>query len=70
MKRSLISLLAGSLCLCIVLSFSACEGEPPPGPVGDNVNDYLNGLPTWTEFSPPRPDMDASPTGGPIVDEA
>ncbi|MEM6801203.1 MAG: thiol-activated cytolysin family protein, partial [Bacteroidota bacterium] len=69
MKRSLIIVLSASLLLLIILSFSACEGETPPGPVGDSVNDYLNDLPTWTEFSPPRPNMDAAPTGGPLVDE-
>jgi len=50
---------------CFILS---CEGEKPPGPVGENVNDYLSGLPSWTEFAPPLADMDAAPTGEAATD--
>ncbi len=69
MKNLRLSLLAGVFILCSALAFFACEGETPPGPVGDNVNDYLSGLPTWTEFSPPMPDMDPAPTGESPSDE-
>ncbi|MEL6251698.1 MAG: thiol-activated cytolysin family protein [Bacteroidota bacterium] len=69
MKNLRLSLLAGVFILISVLAFFACEGEVPPGPVGDNVNDYLSGLPSWSEFSPPRADMDPAPTGENPSDE-
>jgi hypothetical protein len=37
-----------------------------PGPNPD-VDTYLQGLPSWAQFSPPQPDADPAPTGAPTL---
>lgn len=54
----------GVLCVLLV----ACsEDEAPgtgPGPTGE-VNQYLQGLPSWAQFSPALPDEDPAPDSAP-----
>lgn len=54
-----------SVVLALAIAFIAgCNGDKGTGP--DNtaeLGQYLQGLPSWTEFSPPLPDQAAGPTG-------
>lgn len=56
----------GVLCALLV----ACsEDEGPvtgPGPTGE-VNQYLQGLPSWAQFSPQLPDQDPAPSGAAML---
>ena len=49
----------------LIVLIAGCSGDKSTG-VNQNVtqvNTYLQGLPTWAEFSPLLPDQDPTPTG-------
>jgi len=52
------------LMLTLVPSCSGDNGSTGPGSTTE-VNSYLQSLPDWSSFSPPVPEEDSTPTGGP-----
>ncbi len=49
----------------LIVLIAGCSGDKSTG-VNQNVtqvNTYLQGLPTWAQFSPLLPDQDPAPTG-------
>ena len=56
------------LIIALLLLFSACKEDPtdPGGGSTEDVNNYLNGLPAWSQFSPPESDLAPTPVGDPI----
>lgn len=62
--NSFVRLLAVTGCLLLVASCSSSDAEDPvPQPPQQTVRAYLQTLPTWERFSPPRDDQGPTPVG-------
>jgi hypothetical protein len=53
--------------ILVILALLAATGcsEDPAAPTQADVDEYLRGLPAWSDFSPPLPDSDV-PVGDPV----
>jgi len=49
----------------LTVLIAGCKSDKSTGPnqTITQINQYLDGLPTWAQFSPPLPDQDPAPTG-------
>ena len=62
-----------SFVIVAALFFAGCkenptspENEPPPEQAED-VKQYMQSLPTWDTFSPPKPDVPPTAAGDPVT---
>ena len=60
----------------LALIFAACDSSPGTAPdpeepkeVSEGVGDYLQALPSWSEFAPAKSNQDPTPTGDPVEEE-